>query len=203
MDANMPMNQRLPSIHASQRILVVGTTGSGKTTCASQLAQKLAIPHVELDALFWDANWTPASPSEFRARVTNALQGECWIVDGNYSDIRDLLWQRATMVVWLDYSLWTIMTRLLKRTILRILQQKELWNGNRETWCNAFFSPDSILLWALKTYRKNRHVYSHLITQPEYAHVRFMHLRSPHATQEWFLAFASSQSGQKGETVLD
>jgi adenylate kinase family enzyme len=185
MDTDISACQQVPPIHTVQRIVVVGTTGSGKTTCASQLAQKLAIPHIELDALFWDANWTPAPLPEFRARVIQALQNECWIVDGNYSKVRDLIWQRATMVVWLDYSLWTIMKRLLKRTVMRIVQRKELWNGNRETWMNAVFSQESILLWALKTYRKNRRVYAHLMSQPEYNHMQFVHLRSPRATDEW------------------
>jgi adenylate kinase family enzyme len=184
-------------VHEAQRIIVVGTTGSGKTTCAHQLAQKLAIPHIELDALFWDANWTSASLPVFRARVTQALKGECWIVDGNYSQVRDLVWDRATMAVWLDYSLWTIMTRLLKRTFTRIVQARELWNGNRETWSNAVFSHDSILLWALKTYRKNRRVYSHLMSQHDYAHVQFVHLRTPRATHEWLFALSSPQSEEK------
>src|ERR1700682_388109 len=122
MGTTMPVSQQFPPISETQSIVVVGTTGSGKTTCASLLAQKLAIPHVELDALFWDANWTSAPAPEFRARVTQALQGECWIVDGNYSKVRDLIWQRATTVVWLDYSLWTIMIRLLRRTVARIVQ---------------------------------------------------------------------------------
>jgi adenylate kinase family enzyme len=185
MDTDISARQQVPPCRYAQRIVVVGTSGSGKTTCASQLAQKLAIPHIELDALFWDANWTPASLPEFRARVTQALQDEGWVVDGNYSKVRELIWQRATMVVWLDYSLWTIMKRLLKRTVMRIVQRKELWNGNRETWMNAVFSQESILLWALKTYRKNRRVYSHLMAQPEYIHMQFVHLHSPRATDEW------------------
>ena len=157
----------------TQRIVVIGTTGSGKTTCARQLAQKLAIPHVELDALFWDADWTPASLPVFRARVIQALQSECWIVDGNYSKVRELIWQRATTIIWLDYSLWIIMLRLLKRTIGRIM------------------SSDSILLWALKTYHKHRRVYSHLRLQPEYTHIQFVHLRSPRATHEWLFTLPS------------
>jgi adenylate kinase family enzyme len=194
MDTDISARQQVPPGQDAQRIVVVGTSGSGKTTCASQLAQKLAIPHIELDALFWDANWTPALPLEFRARVTQALQNEGWVIDGNYSKVRDLIWQRATMVVWLDYSLWTIMKRLLKRTVIRIVQRKELWNGNRETWMNAVFSQESILLWALKTYRKNRRVYARLISQPEYTHMQFVHLRSPYATDEWLL-------GLPGETA--
>lgn len=170
-----------------QRIAIVGTTGSGKTTLARQIAQRGQIPHVELDALQWEPNWTPAEPQVFRDRVTVALSGERWVVDGNYSAVRDIVWGRADTVVFLDYPFWLVMGRLLRRTWRRSLMQEELWNGNRETFRQSFFSRDSILLWLLRTYRKRRKHYPVLFQQPEYAHLLIVQLKSPHLAEQWLL----------------
>ena len=93
-----------------RRIAVVGTSGSGKTTLAHRLAERLGIPHVELDALHWGPNWTPVAADLFRERVAQALSGEAWVVDGNYSRVRDIIWTRADTLVWLDYS-WPVDAR--------------------------------------------------------------------------------------------
>lgn len=170
---------------AMKRVVVVGTSGSGKTTLARQLASILDITAVELDALHWEANWTPASPSVLRERVDAALRGESWVVDGNYSKLRDLTWGRADTVVWLDYSLRVVMTRVIRRTFTRAFRKVELWNGNRERLSNAVFSKDSILLWALQTHGRNRREYARLIGQDEYAHLNVVRLSSPGATRLW------------------
>ena len=172
-----------------QRISVVGTTGSGKTILARQIAQHAQIPHIELDALHWEPNWTAASPQVFRDRVTKALSDERWVVDGNYSAVRDIIWSQADTVVFLDYSFWLIMGRLLRRTLQRSLKQEELWNGNREDIRKSFLSQESIVLWMLQTYQRNRKKYPLLFQRPEYAHLSVVHLQSPKITEEWLLRF--------------
>ena len=134
-----------------RRIVVVGTTGSGKTTLASDLAQRLEVPHVDLDALHWEPGWTEAPTDLFRERVTRALSGEAWVTDGYYSAVRDIVWSRADTIVWLDYSLPTILYRLARRTFRRAFTREELWSGNKERVLTQFLSRDSIFLWALKT----------------------------------------------------
>ena len=167
-----------------QRIAVVGTTGSGKTTLARQISQRLLIPHVELDALHWDANWAPTPLPVFQERTTQALDGDAWVVDGNYSQVRDIIWSRTDTIVWLDYSLWVIMRQLLWRTFRRVLTRERLWNGNRED-IGLLFSRDSILLWALRTYRRRRREYPILLSEPEHTHLQVVRLRSPRATYAW------------------
>jgi adenylate kinase family enzyme len=175
------------NFHCGQRISVVGTTGSGKTTLAQRIAQQLQIPHVELDALHWEPGWIAASDQVFRDRVAEALAGDRWVVDGNYSKVRDLVWSRADTVVFLDYPFWLVMNRLLRRTVRRSLKQEELWNGNRENVRQSFFSQDSILVWLLRTYQRNREKYPALFRQPEYAHLSVIHLQSPKTTEDWLL----------------
>jgi adenylate kinase family enzyme len=168
-----------------RRIAIVGTSGSGKTTMAQRLARQLGIPHVELDALHWGPNWTPAPREVFRQRVEHALSGEAWTTDGNYSAVRDIVWGRADTVVWLDYSLPLIMARMVNRTARRIVTREELWHGNREQLRNAVFARDSILWWPLRTYRRRRRDYPLLFARPENAHLQVVRLRSPQQAHNW------------------
>lgn len=168
------------------RINVTGTTGSGKTTMARNLAQRLGVPHVELDALHWGPNWTEAPNEMFRERSSKALSGDEWAVDGNYSVVRDIVWSRANMVIWLDYSLPVTLVRLWRRSIKRLHSQEELWNGNREKFRTLFLSRDSLFIWLLQTYNKRRREYPALLQMPEHAHLRVVHLKSPREANEWF-----------------
>lgn len=167
------------------RIVVVGTTGSGKTTLARQISERLGLPHVELDALFWRPNWTETPNDEFRAAVDRATSGDCWVVDGNYSRSRDIVWSRAETIVWLDYSLALIMWRLWWRVLRRGLRREELWNGNRERLWEHFVTRDSLFLWALTTYRRRRRDYPMLLTTAEYSHLSLVRLASPRQTEMW------------------
>jgi len=128
------------------KIAIVGTSGSGKTTLARQMSQRLAVPHIELDALHWEPNWTEATIDVFRSRVKTALSGDAWVVDGNYSKIRPLVWSRADTIVWLDYSFAIVMRQILQRTIRRVVLREECCNGNRETFQKSFLSGDSVIV---------------------------------------------------------
>ena len=86
------------------RVVVIGTSCVGKTTFARSLARVLSFPHVELDALYWQPHWVPRPSEEFRKLVAQELSQGCWVTDGNYSVVRDLVWSRATIVIWLNYS---------------------------------------------------------------------------------------------------
>src|SRR5258706_15020562 len=113
-----------------ERIAVVGPTGCGKTTLAKALAKRLAVPHIELDKFFWDANWEIAPIDVFRARVEPAVAAPTWIADGNYSRVRDLVWTRATALVWLDYHRPLILWRLARPTLRRPVNRERVCDHN-------------------------------------------------------------------------
>lgn len=140
-----------------RRVAVFGTTGSGKSWLAERLADRTGLRVVELDALFWGRDWQPATLDLFRHRVESEISDDGWIVVGIYGQVRDLVWPQADTLVWLDLPLSVVMWSLLRRTVKRAVTREELWGtGNRETLGNAFFSRNSILLYALKTHRRNR-----------------------------------------------
>lgn len=169
-----------------ERVVVVGATGSGKTVLAARLAQVLDAPHIDLDALHWQPGWQPTPTEVFRQGVQEAVNGKRWIVGGNYSKARDLIWTKADTLIWLDYPLWIVMLRLFRRTVRRICTQEDLWGtDNRETWHKQFFSRDSLFLWAIKTHSKYWKDYPRVVSQPEYAHLVVVRLRSPREADQW------------------
>lgn len=180
-----------------RRVAVVGTSGSGKTIHASKLALRLGILHVELDALYWGPDWTPTPREAFRERVAQALSGDAWTTDGNYSAVRDVVWGRADTVVWLDYAWPIVMGRVTWRTIYRSVTGQELWHGNRERLREAFFGSDSIIWWSLQTYRRRKREYPLLFGRPEYAHLTVVHLRSPRSAREWLASIPVAHGARR------
>lgn len=167
-----------------QRIVVVGSSGAGKTTLAREIARRKSAPYVELDALHWKANWVATSADELRVLVTEATAESSWVLDGNYSMVRDITWARADTIVWLDYAFPVVFRQVLKRTLRRAILREELWNGNRESW-RLMFSRDSLLWWVITTYGKRRREITEALAQPEFTHLQVVHFRSPRATQNW------------------
>jgi adenylate kinase family enzyme len=163
------------------RIAVVGTSCAGKTTFASSLAQLLAVPHLELDAVYWGPNWTPVPLEQFRDTVDRMTAQPRWVSDGNYHPVRDLIWQRASAIVWLNYSFPLVFSRALRRTLSRCIRRTHLFGGNRESFVTSFLSRDSILLWILKTHWQRQREYPSLFAEPQHRHLRIAEIRNPSA----------------------
>jgi adenylate kinase family enzyme len=166
------------------KIAVIGTSGSGKTTVARELARRLGLPHVELDALFWGPGWMETPADEFRRRVAAATQGSGWVVDGNYeSKLGDLVLWRADIVVWLDVPLRVALSRVTRRTIRRIGIGEELWNGNRESWRGGFFGWESMFVWTIRSHFKRR--WQVPVQIARYPNLRVVRLRSPQEAESY------------------
>lgn len=170
-----------------KRIVIIGTTGSGKSTLGAEIEQRLGIPHVELDALHWDSGWQEAPDEVMRERVRQAISAESWAVDGNYGVVRDLSWERAEVVIWLDYALAVNFWRLLKRTLRRALTREVIWNGNREPFLPhlKLWSDESLFKWLFKTYWRRKKEYPQLLALPEYQHLALIRFTSPKETHTW------------------
>jgi len=173
---------RLADTDGMQRISVVGNSGSGKTMVAKAIADALGVLHLELDGVFHQPDWKPLDTEEFRRIVSEFTAAECWVVDGSYSQVRDIVWGRADTVIWVDPPRHRVMRQLLARTLRRIATGAELWNGNRERWIYLFRPEESILLYAWTNHRKLRARYTSVQDDPENAHLTFVRLRTPAET---------------------
>ena len=167
------------------RVVVIGTSCAGKTTLARVLAQGLRVPYVELDELHWAPHWKEKPNAEFAGLVSNATSGSLWVADGNYRVVRDVLWPRANVIVWLNYSFPVVFWRGLRRSIERSLSKQVLWHGNRESLRKALLSKDSILLWILTTYKRRRLEFARLKQSAKYAHVMWIEFRKPSEAARW------------------
>ncbi len=171
------------------RIVIIGTTGSGKSMLAERLAAKLNLEFIELDALHWLPDWKHVTDEEFRNRVEKATRNDGWVVAGNYSIARDITWPRAEAVIWLDYSLWTIFWRLWRRTWSRWWTQELLWGTNYERLIPQFkiwSAEDSLFHWLFKTYWRRKREYPRLLDLPEHSHLMLFRFTTPQETEVWF-----------------
>lgn len=147
-----------------RRVAVLGPSGAGKSTLAAALAERLDLPWLELDGVFHQPGWTALPDAEFRRRVGDVVAGDRWVVDGNYSIVRDLVLARADTVVWLRVPRPVVMGQVLLRTSRRLLLRTELWNGNRESLRNVLSrDPErSIVLWAWRAHGRHDAEYAAL-----------------------------------------
>jgi adenylate kinase family enzyme len=168
-----------------QRVVVIGVTGSGKTTFARGVADSIGAPCVELDALHWEPGWQAAPPETFLARVAAATAGERWVADGNYSRAQGLLWPRAEAIVWLDYPFHVVFPRLLWRQFSRLATGQTVCNGNRESLRTLLFSRDSLLLWQWQTFPKYRREFPPALAAIAARGVATHRLTSAAAAEAW------------------
>lgn len=161
--------------------MIASASGSGKTTLAGEVARRLQVPFVEMDALVHGPNWTEATDEELRAKLASILAGDGWVTDNAYrSKLGDLLLEQADTVVWLDLPLRVWLPRLLRRTFRRIRRREALWNDNRESVRNVVFSADSIVWFSLRNHFARRRRYP-----VELARFPVVRLRSPREVRDW------------------
>jgi adenylate kinase family enzyme len=172
-----------------RRVSVVGLPGSGKTAVGRRLAASLDVRYVELDDIFHQPGWGELAQEDFRARVSEAVSTDGWVVDGNYSAVQDLVWRRADTVVWLDLPRGVVMRRLVVRTLRRAVTRERLWNGNREPLSNFYrWDPrKNIIRWAWVKYPEYVERYGAATHDALHGHIRFVRLTSP-SEVEGFLA---------------
>ena len=179
------MNTENITLENLRRIVVVGTSCSGKTTFAANLASIVNRKHIELDAIYWLPDWVERPKDEFLDLVAKETEGNAWISDGNYTRAREIVWRRATAIIWLNYSFPRTFYQSLNRTTRRILSGEKMFSGNCETFRQTFTSRDSILLWVLTSYHEKRREYTKLLGEEKPSNKEIFIFRHPKQAEEF------------------
>jgi adenylate kinase family enzyme len=144
-------------VAARRYVIVASASGNGKTTLGRELAARLRVRFVEMDAWVHGPGWQELPDAELRERVMPVLALDGWVIDGSYerklgTAVRDA----ADVIVWLDLPLAVWFTRLLRRTWRRVAHDEPLWNDNRESWRTAVWGWDSLFSYALRSHLRRR-----------------------------------------------
>ena len=175
------------SLAGCDRVVIVGRTGSGKTTLAREVAAALEVKHVELDSLYFGPDFSTAPLDILRQRTAEAIAGQRWVTDGNKSAVRDLVWPRADTIIWLDYPLAVSLWRLARRARGRAssLQSSAAESGDNAGLPKQLLAAAKGVLTALRSHAGQRREYPKMFSAPENEHLAVVRLRSPRATERW------------------
>ncbi len=166
--------------------IVASASGNGKTTLGIELARRLGVPFVELDALVHGPRWVETPDDELHARLKPIFAYDGWVIDGTYHrKLGDLVLRSADTVVWLDLPIHVWLPRLIRRSSRRLRTREVLWNGNRETLSSAIWGRQSLFAFALRSHFRRRREWP-----KELAELPVIRLTTP-AEVDRFLAGAS------------
>jgi adenylate kinase family enzyme len=183
-----------------RRVTVTASaSANGKTTLGRELARRLDVPFVELDALVHGPNWSETPDGELQELVGRVVATDGWVIDGTYrGKLGTLTLEHADLVVWLDLPLRVWLPRLMRRTIHRIRTREELWNGNRETFLNTFWGWNGLIVFSLRShFRRRRDWPSELRDYP------VVRLRSPAEVERFLAEFTSGSSAPERPPQTD
>jgi adenylate kinase family enzyme len=167
-----------------ERILVVGVTGAGKSTLARTLSGRLGLPYHEMDAVYFNGpDW--AVNDRLTEDVSRLAAGSRRIIDSlGYPEVRDLLWDRADTVIWLDYPRRVIMPRVLRRSFRRTVTREVLFGGNRETW-TGWLSREHPAWWAWSQHGARRREVERRTHDPRFAPLDTLRFGHPDDMAAW------------------
>ena len=144
-----------------KNIFVVGTSGSGKSTLARKIAKKLGIPHIEMDEIVWLPNWQKRDPDEYKQIIEQLmLENPQVVIDGNF--LGDKVEPKSgDTLVFLDLPRLLVFSRIVRRSLSRVIFRKELWSGNREQWKFLLSRNPEInpVLWSWISHERRRQSY--------------------------------------------
>lgn len=155
--------------------VIASASGNGKTTFGRELACRLGVQFVELDALVHGPDWIETPDEELRSLVEPVVAGDGWVIDGGYQrKLGSLVLDAADAVVWLDLPIRVWLPRLAARTWRRLRKREVLWNGNTESIASAIWGRESLIVWAFRSHFRARREWPTAL-----AHHRVVRLTSP------------------------
>lgn len=177
-----------------ERVVVVGSSGSGKTTVARVLSERLGAPHLEMDAVFHARGLADVAHDEFLPTLDEFTTAERWIVDGNYTShgTKEFVWPRADTIVWLDLPRRTAMTRVVRRTLRRVVTRERLWGSVREPFSNLYsLNPSrNIIVWTWTRHGHVREKYETAMADGSWSHTTVHRLRTPREVESFLESLA-------------
>ena len=173
----------------ARRISIVGSTGSGKSRLARKLSSRLGLPVCELDELRKKATSYGLYGPTFQSRVAELVDGDGWIIDGHYRDVRHLIWCRADLVVWLNYPLWVVALQLIRRFRRKVIANlrravKQSGKARRTSRLDVTVPWTRRLSRLARTVRERRE-YGPVLRSVEYRNVQVIELTSIRMTRRW------------------
>lgn len=139
----------------ARRIVVYGVTGSGKSMLAARIATATGLPYHCVDDLTWLPGWVEVPAAEQRRRMAAIAAEPDWVLDAIYSAWADTVLPHVELIVALDYPRWLSLSRLLRRTLRRMVDRRPICNSNVESARNAF-SRNSMIVWHFRSFPHKR-----------------------------------------------
>ena len=101
----------------AKQIIIIGSSGGGKSTLAGQLGGFTGLPVIHLDKEYWNSGWVETPNDIWQEKVKELLKGEQWIIDGNYAGTMKMRAEAADTIIYLDFNRFICLYRVLKRRI--------------------------------------------------------------------------------------
>ena len=161
------------------KILVIGASGSGKSTFAREIARHLDLTYIPTDPFYWDKDWQQVPDDVVRARVMEVLQRSEWVMDGNFDDLREEVWAKADCILWLNFPFTIVAWRVILRNLRWWFTREEIWSGNRMTFQHALNG----IRHSLRSYWKKKPSYP--VWLQEYPQQKVHIFPSSRAAQQW------------------